>query len=76
MCLRSINWLHVFRLRKNCLNSGRSQSLCLFVITVVTQTAAFVEARHIHAHTNVSNILRRTLTLNADKFIGDYYCGV
>jgi len=75
MRLRSINWLNIFGKRKNCLSSGRSQSLYFFLITVVKQTALFVEARHIHTYKTVSNILQHTLTPNADEFIGDNYCG-
>jgi hypothetical protein len=75
MRLRSINWLNILEIRKNCLNSGRSLSLYLFPITVVKQTVVFAEARHIHTHKTVSNILRPTLTPNADKFPGDHHCG-
>ena len=75
MRLRSINWLNIFGIRKNSLNSGRSQPFHLFIITVLKQTVIFVEAGHIHTHKTASNILRATLTPNADEFTGDRHCG-
>ena len=45
--LRCINSLILFGIMKNCLNSGRSQFLYLFIRRVVKQTVVFIEAYHI-----------------------------
>jgi hypothetical protein len=44
--LRSINLLIQFRIRKNCLRSGRSQSQYLFIRMVIKQTVVIIEAYH------------------------------
>jgi len=44
--LRCINSLILFGIMKNCLNSGRSQFLYLFIRRVVKQTVVFIEAYH------------------------------
>jgi hypothetical protein len=43
--LRSINFI-LFGIKRNCLSSGRSQSLYLFVRRVIKQIAIIIEAYH------------------------------
>jgi hypothetical protein len=44
--LRSINLLFVFGIRRNCLRSGRSQSLYLFLGRATKQIVVIIEAYH------------------------------
>jgi hypothetical protein len=44
--LRSINLLVLFGIKRNCLRSGRSQSLYLFIRMVIKQIAVIIEAYH------------------------------
>jgi hypothetical protein len=43
---RSINFLILFAIRKNCLSRGRNQSLCIFKRMVIKETVAILEAYH------------------------------
>jgi hypothetical protein len=44
--LRSINLLILFGIKRNCLSSGRSRSLYLFIRRVIKQIAVIIEAYH------------------------------
>jgi hypothetical protein len=49
---RSINLLILFGIRRNCLSSGRSQSLYLFIRRVIKQVVVIIGAYHFcHPHT-------------------------
>jgi len=51
--LRAINLLLVFGIRRNCLRSGRSQSLYLFIRRAIKQIVLIIEAYHFCLlHTN------------------------
>jgi hypothetical protein len=45
--LSSINLLFLFGIRRNCLRSGRSQSLYLFIGRVIKQTVTIIETHHL-----------------------------
>jgi hypothetical protein len=46
LALRSINFLFLFGIKRNCLSSGRSQSLYLFIRRVIKQTVVTIVAYH------------------------------
>jgi len=74
--LRSINLLILSGIRRNCLRSGRSRSLYLFIRKVIKQTVVSVEAYHLSAaYKVISNIPLSRLIPYAEEIIGDHQCG-
>jgi hypothetical protein len=74
--LRSINLLILFGIKRNCLGSGRSQSLYLFIRRVIKQIAVIIEAYHFGNHIQIlSNILLSRLTPYAEEIIGEHQGG-
>jgi len=63
----------LFGLWRNCLRSGRSQSLCLFIRSV---TVLITEAYHFcELHKTLCNILLLSLPPHAKEITGDHQCG-
>jgi hypothetical protein len=74
--LRSINLLILFGIKTNCLSSGRSQSLYLFIRKVIKQTSNYAAYHSLSTTYKVlSNILPSKLTPYAEEIIGDHQCG-
>jgi len=65
----------LFWASNNCLNSGRSQSLNLFIRRVVKQVVVIIETLLLSTTYKIlSNILLSRLNPQAEKIIGDYQC--
>jgi len=45
--MRAINLLILFGIRRNCLRSGRSRSLYLFIRRVIKHNLVIIEAKHL-----------------------------
>jgi len=74
--LRSMKLLILFGIRRNCLRSGRSRSLYLFIRRAIKQTVVIIGhitfANYIQ---NVSNILLSRFTPYAEEIIAYHQCG-
>jgi len=72
--LRSINLLILLGIRRNCLRTGSSRSLCLF-IRVIKETSNYTGLSLLSTmHKILTNILLSRLTPYAEEFIGDHQC--
>jgi hypothetical protein len=75
-CLRSTNSLILFRIRKNCLISGRSLLMYQFTKRVITLTNNYRVISLLSTSYNMlSNILLSRLGPYIDEIIGDHQCG-
>jgi hypothetical protein len=71
--LRSINLLTLFGIKRNCLSSGRSQSLYLFI----KQTSHYRGVSLSSAmYKSLSNGLLSSFTSYAEEIIRDHQCGI
>ena len=74
--LKSINLLLLFGIRRNCLRSGRSQSLYLFLKRVIKHCSNYTGITLLpNMYEILSNILLPRLTPYAEKMIRDHQWG-
>jgi hypothetical protein len=71
--LRAINLLILFGIRRNCLRSGMSRSLNLFIRRTIKHIVVFIELSA--TYIIVSSILLSMLTPYSEEFTGDHQCG-
>jgi hypothetical protein len=75
--LRSINLLFLFGIWTNCLSSGRSQPLYLFIKRMIKQAVVIIQAHHSSTKEHIlPNILHSRLTSYADEIMRDNECGL
>jgi hypothetical protein len=73
--LISINLLILFGIKRNCLISGRSQSLYLFIRRAIDCSNYRGISLLTTAYKILSNILLSRLTPHAEEITGDHQCG-
>ena len=74
--LKSINLLILFGIRRNCLLSGRNQSLYLFLRRVIKHCSNYTGVSLLPNMYNIlSNIMLSRLAPNAKEIIWDHKCG-
>ena len=74
--LKSINVLILFGIRRNCLTSGRSRSLYLFLRRVIKHCSNYIGISLLpNMYKMLSNILLSRLAPYAEEIIGDHKCG-
>ena len=74
--LRSISLLIPFGIRRNCLSSGRSRPLYLFIRRIIKQTSNYWGVSLLSATYRIlSSIFLSGSTPYAEEIIGDHQCG-
>jgi hypothetical protein len=75
ICSEIHNLLTLFGIKRNCLNSGRIQSLYLFIKRVIKQIVVTIVAyRSCQLHTKFYQIFLSRLTSYAEEIIKNHQC--